>query len=383
MVTTGDSNIPLLLHLQQKEVHFPYRNIVAWVTKMKKDKIYQYAIYVVLSITIGFSAFLITSDNVAPFTTQASMQKTVANIAPEVTGVVTQVNVENGETVKTGDVLFSIDSRSYELAVRQAQAELHQVQESNSAKWQELQAANQTLAQRKIEWQNAKTKLTRYQSLLSKGLITQQEFDDVQMNDSVAERVAQSAHADSLRIQAELATEDNNAAVELAKAKLEQAELDLSHAVVVAKIDGTVSNLQLQAGTYMNKGTVAMFLVNEANSWLKADFNEKGISHLMVGTSVLIAFDAMPGQLFEGQVINRDSAIYDASSQNSMLSDVTNDSRWIREQQKIRTRIQVDGVDSALISGSKASVIVKNGNGLIDAIGYSWIQLVAYFRYIY
>lgn len=350
---------------------------------MKKDKIYQYAIYVVLSVTIGFSAFLITSDNVAPFTTQASMQKTVANIAPEVTGVVTKVNVENGQTVKAGDVLFSIDSRSYELAVRQSQAELHQVQESNSAKWQELQAANQTLAQRDIEWQNAKTKLKRYQSLLSKGLINRQEFDDVQMNDSVAERVVQSAHADSLRIQAELATEDNNAAVELAKAKLEQAELDLSHTVVVAKIDGTVSNLQLQAGTYMNKGTVAMFLVNEESSWLKADFNEKGISHLMVGTPVLVAFDAMPGQLFEGQVINRDSAIYDASSQNSMLSDVTNDSRWIREQQKIRTRIQVDGVDSALISGSKASVIVKNGNGFIDAVGYSWIQLVAYFRYIY
>ncbi|MGC3833879.1 biotin/lipoyl-binding protein [Moritella viscosa] len=54
-----------------------------------------------MATTVGFSAFLVTSDNVLPFTTQASLHKNVANIAPEVTGVITQVYVENGQQVHT------------------------------------------------------------------------------------------------------------------------------------------------------------------------------------------------------------------------------------------------------------------------------------------
>ncbi|OLQ75706.1 multidrug transporter [Photobacterium proteolyticum] len=348
-----------------------------------KDMIYKYAIYAVLAVTVGFSAFLVSSDNVSPFTTQATLHKTIAYIAPEVSGVITSVNVENGQHVNAGDLLFSIDKHTYELAVRQAEAELHQAQEANSAKWQELQSSNQALAQRNVEWHNANIKYTRYQKLLSKGLITQQDFDDARMNARVAKSAVEVANADILRIKAELSNDKKNAAIELAEAKLATAKLDLSRTDVVALTAGTISNLQLQSGTYISKGSVSLFLVNEASSWLSADFNEKGMSHLQAGAHVWIAFDALPGHVFEGTVINHDRAIFDASNPTNQLSTVTNDTRWIREQQKIRTRIHVDNANAALIAGSRASVIVENGWGVIDAVGYAWIKLVSWFRYIY
>ncbi|MGF1726102.1 HlyD family secretion protein [Photobacterium nomapromontoriensis] len=348
-----------------------------------KESVYKYAIYAVLSITIGFSLFLITADNLSPFTTQATMYRAVANIAPEVSGVITQVNVKNGETVKAGDVLFSINQHRYQLAVRQAQAELQQAKESFAAKQQELYAAEQTHAQRQLEANNAQQKLARYTALRKKGLSTQQALDDIKLNAQVTNKAVQAAHADVQRLQAELTSGNTNAAIELAQAKLDSAKLDLTHTQVLAQTDGTVSNLQLQAGTYITQGSVALFLVSESHSWLSADFNEKGIAYLQPGHPVWISFDALPGKVFDGEIINQDRAIYDASNPTNQLSSVTNDSRWIREQQKIRTRIHVDHLDPALISGSRASAMVENGNGVLDIIGACWIKLVALFRYIY
>lgn len=348
-----------------------------------KDKIYQTIIYTVLVITVGFSAFLLTSDNLLPFTTQATMQKNVANIAPEVSGVIAEVYVKNGQQVKAGDPLFSIDKATYALAVKQAEAELHLAQDANSSKWQALRSAEQSLAQRQAEQQNVKTKLTRYKSLLSKGLTTQQDVDDVQLSFNVAESAVKIAQSEILRIKAELSGQNKNAAIELAIAKLDQAKLALANTDVTAKTAGTISNLQLQAGSYVAKGAVAMFLVNENSRWLNADFNEKGLTHLKPGTEVAIAFDAIPGQVFTGQLLNQDSAIYDASSTTNQLAVVVNNNRWIREQQKIRTRIQIQDHETGLISGSKASVIVQHDNSLLSAIGYGWITLVSYFRYIY
>ncbi|MCL1058362.1 HlyD family secretion protein [Shewanella gelidimarina] len=347
------------------------------------DSFYKYISWLVLAVALGFSAFLIVSDNIAPFTTQASVQKSVATIASEVPGVVTQIHVKNGQQIHKGQLLYSIDKAGYLIAVKEAEAELHQAKEADSAKWQELSKAKQERLQRQAENDNWLRKLTRYQTLLKGGLITTEELEDVQLSYSVAQSSIIAADAEVLRIAAELAQKQDSAAIELARAKLEQKTLDLIHTDIIAQVDGSVSNLQLEAGTYLNTGEISLFLVNELNSWINADFNEKGVNFFTTGVEVVLVFDALPGQIFSGHIINQDRAIYDSSSVGSLLSDVTNDDRWIREQQKIRTRISVKELDTKLISGSRASVMVLNGNSVIDSFALSWMKLVSYFRYIY
>ncbi|MFT7681077.1 MAG: multidrug resistance efflux pump [Moritella dasanensis] len=367
-----------------------YTCFVVWVTVLK-NSIYKFTIYAVCLITVGFSIFLITTDNLSPFTTQATIHKTIANIAPEVSGVITEVNIKNGQDVKAGDKLFSINSQNYQLDVQLAEAELHSAQELDLAKWQELQSANQRLIQRNFELDNAQAKYARNQRLLDKGLLNEQDFDESKMNASVAQSAVEAANAEVLRIKAELSNKNKNqnknknksSAIEMAETTLAKAKLDLVRTNVTAQFSGTISNLQLQSGSYVNKGSVSLFMINEESTWLSADFNEKGIVHLQAGSTVLIAFDAMPGQVFTGVITNQDRAIFDSSTSTSQLSAVTNDSRWIREQQKIRTRIHINEANTALIAGSRASVIVSNGNTVVDAIGYAWIKLVSWFRYIY
>ncbi|ARR47089.1 HlyD family secretion protein [Vibrio campbellii] len=348
-----------------------------------KENFYKYAIYTVFSAAALFSAFLVTSDNVSPFTTQATLHRNVATIAPEVSGVITDVMVNNGELVEKGQPLFAIDASSYQLKVAQAKAELRQARESDSAKWQQLAAAKQTQSQREFEYHNAKQKLTRNQKLRNKGLATEQELDDAITNTQVASSAVEAANAEVKRIEAELSTQDRTAAIELAEAKLASAELDLSHTQIVAQTEGVVTNLQLQSGSYITQGTASLMLVDEAHAWISADFNEKGIDKLTNGREVLVSFDALPGKVFTGEVSSQERAIYDTNNANGQLSSVTNDTRWIREQQKVRTRITVNELDPSMISGSRASVIVESGNPIMDVIGSAWIHLVAMFRYIY
>ncbi|EMR36486.1 HlyD family secretion protein [Vibrio harveyi] len=348
-----------------------------------KENFYKYAIYTVFSAAALFSAFLVTSDNVSPFTTQATLHRNVATIAPEVSGVITDVMVNNGELVEKGQPLFAIDASSYQLKVAQAKAELRQARESDSAKWQQLAAAKQTQSQREFEYHNAKQKLARNQKLRNKGLSTEQELDDAITNTQVASSAVEAANAEVKRIEAELSTQDRTAAIELAEAKLASAELDLSHTQIVAQTEGVVTNLQLQSGSYITQGTASLLLVDEAHAWISADFNEKGIDKLTNGREVLVSFDALPGKVFTGEVSSQERAIYDTNNANGQLSSVTNDTRWIREQQKVRTRITVNELDPSMISGSRASVIVESGNPIVDVIGSAWIHLVAMFRYIY
>lgn len=336
-----------------------------------------------LGIALAFAAFLVSSDTQAPFTTQAQLHRTVARIAPELSGTVLSVSVQNGEHVKAGDPLLTLDSSRYQLAVEQAEADLAQANQNHQAREQELNVAKATLIQKQQAASNAKLKLERNTKLAAQGLITQEALDDSQNAATVADAAVTAANAEIARLQVQLSDKSGDAAVELAQAKLAQARLDLARTRLIAPVDGTVTNLQLQSGSYLNSGSPALFLVSDAQSWISADFNEKGIAHLGNGTPVWVAFDALPGQLFEGQIANREQAVYDASSANGELASVSNDNRWIREQQKIRTRIEVPGLEPALISGARASIMVQRPDSLWGTIGHLWMGTIAQLRYLY
>ncbi|ODS05434.1 HlyD family secretion protein [Vibrio scophthalmi] len=347
------------------------------------DKLYQYILYFVLGTTATFSLFLIASDNIAPFTTQASLHRSVATIAPEVSGVIRSVAIKNGQSVHSGDILFTLDDQSYHLNVQQARAELAQANEMFQASQQQLIAAEQVFSQHKEQLLNSQAKLKRSKVLFKKGLTTAQELDDSKTNVKVANSALQAARADIERIKAQLSDSTGNAAIKLAKVKLASAELDEKHTQVRASTDGTITNLQLQTGSYIAQGTTALLVINEAQAWLSADFNEKGMSHLQVGNTAHIAFDALPGQVFIGHIESQERAVRDLANSHGQLSDVVNDSRWIREQQKIRVRIVIEQLDPELISGARASVSVNNGSTVIDSISTLWIHMVSLFRYFY
>ena len=347
-----------------------------------KGNVYKYAINVVLAITIGFSAFLILSDNVSPFTTQATVHRPIANIAPEVSGKITAVYITNGDHIRAGSLLFSIDKAKYQLAVEKAESQLQQAIESNHSKEQLLESSKLTLAQRQLELIDAKKDYHRYLTLDKKGLTNKKAIDDAKVALDLAINNIEIAKSNIEQINIEL-NHGDNAAMKIARDNVASARLDLSNTEIRSTIDGVVTNLQLQKGSYINASTPSLFVVNDKAEWVSADFNEKGVSHLKTGNVTYVVFDALPGYVFDGKIISKDSAIFDIYNPTNQLASVENDDRWIRNQQKIRTRVAVDNMNSDLISGSRATVMVANGNPIIDAVGIAWMHFVSLFRYVY
>lgn len=346
------------------------------------NKAYQWMLYLTLGTSALFALFLVASDNLAPFTTQAQLHIPTSRIAAEVSAPVVELAVKNGQDVKKGDLLVRLDPTRFELALTQAQAALVEAEQSYEANKQHLHGAEATLRQRQHEAVNAERKLKRNQQLISRKLVSQETLDDSRADTIVRQQTVEAAQADIEQIKAELAKSSDNGALAVARTRVELAQLDLDKTTIVAPVDGVISNLNLNSGTYVGAGSPVLFLVDRQHAWINADFNEKGSANLTAGTTVRLVFDAMPGEVFEGSIQGRELAIYDASSDNSGLAKVVNDDRWIREQQKVRTQVTLPSLDHSLFSGSKVSVMVVPEATFWDVIGSAWMQVLARIRYL-
>lgn len=346
------------------------------------SKVYQWALYLVLAGSALFSIFLVVSDTVSPFTTQAQLHIPTSRIAAEVSAPISELAVTNGQRVAKGELLVQLDSTRYQLALEQAQAALQQAMQSEIAKRQQLNGAKATLSQRQQEHLNSDRKRQRDETLFVERLVSQQQLDDSRNAELVSEQAVSAATAEVARLEAELAQMSEQGAIASAKAALELAQLDLAKTRVVAPVDGVISNLNLSKGTYVSAGSPILYLVDAKHSWINADFNEKGLAKLQPGTQVRLVFDGLPGQVFDGQLHSREQAIYDSSSDATGLAQVVNDDRWIRDQQKVRTQIHVDSLDAALFSGSKASVMVVSSNPVWDGIAQGWMAALSLLRYL-
>ena len=152
-----------------------------------------------------------------------------AEIRPEVSGRITEIKFEDGQTVKAGDVLFVIDPRDYESAVAKAQADLDSA--TTNAKF-------------------AKTQFDRAKELVNAQAIAQEIYDQR----ANANRMAQ-------------------AALEGAQAELDRAKLDLDRAYVKAPISGRISRAEITVGNLVNAGPTAPILTSiVSNDGIYADF---------------------------------------------------------------------------------------------------------------
>ncbi|MBR9726591.1 HlyD family secretion protein [Shewanella intestini] len=346
------------------------------------SKIYQWILSFILGGSVVFAVFLVASDNLAPFTTQAQLHIPTSRIAAEVSAPVVELLVKNEQAVQKGDVLVKLDPIRYQLALSQAKAALVQAEQNYQAKKQQLIGAQAALLQRQKESENAQRKLTRNKQLAQKKIVSQEVLDDTLADAVVRQQAVTAAQAQIAQIQAQLLQSSDTGALAGARAKVAVAELNLAKTTIVAPVDGVISNLNLNKGTYVGAGSPILFMVDRQRAWINADFNEKGMRHLSTGAQVRLVFDALPGQVFEGSVQGHELAIHDASSDNNGLAHVENDERWIRDKQKVRTQIVVSGLDPDLFSGSKVSVMVKSPSTVWSALGSAWMELLSVIRYL-
>lgn len=298
---------------------------------MKRD-IYAHITTAVLASAIGFSLFLVISDNRLPFTTQATVKTPDIQVFPEVTGAIEEIFVTEGEQVSAGTALMQIDPTNYELARQKA-------------------AANELDA--KAQWLQAKRHFSRLQNLNS---VSQEVLDD-----------------------ADIAVQNAFATLKIRQTELKKAEHDLENTLVVARKPGIVTNMSYREGMYVTPATSVVHLIDKNSLWIAADFTEKGLAALDQNKEVNIVFDAYPMRVFQGQIVSIDSAITSGVESTGQLATIQDEGRWIRSQQKIRVRIAANIEDATIVAGGRASVMLRDNHGVSN----TWMTLLSWMRYIY
>ena len=251
-----------------------------------------------------------------PWTRDGRVRANVVQIAPDVSGLVTAVPVQDNESVAAGALLFEVDSARYALALRQAESA--------------LVASKVALAQARRE--NARN--------VDLGNLISQE----------------------LREQTGSRVEAADAAVAQAAVALDAARLNLERARVRAPADGLVTNLDMRTGSYAQAGRAALALVDAKSFYVEGYFEETKLPRIHVGDRVRVT--PMGGTRLDGTVesIAAGIADRDRSTGTNLLPSVNPTFNWVRLAQRIPVRIKLDplAAGTRLVAGETVTVQVES-----------------------
>ena len=281
-----------------------------------------------------------------------------------VSGPITEVSVRENQYVAKGDVLFRIESDSYQIALARTEAALQQVRTDIAelkATFREKQAQLQ-LAEVNLDY--AERKFRRQSALAKKSIVSEARYEEAQHKRAVAlEEIAVLRH-DLARILIRLGGGVNVRGETLpryleARARRDRALLDIERTVVRAPFAG-VATKKPQTGQYVEPGSQVMSIVADAGMWIEANLKETQLTHVKVGQLVGIEVDTYPSRVWSGQVESISQA---TGAEFSILPPQNATGNWVKVVQRVpvRIRISVRPEDPPLRAGMSTEVAIETG----------------------
>lgn len=301
----------------------------------------------------------VTTDN-------AYLKQDIVSIAGEVNGLVVAVNVRENQLVKAGDVLFRIDPTSYEVAIRQADAQIAGAQANVTALSADIGANAANIAGARDDLALAEAQFAREKALHDRGFNTRARMDEAQHAVAAARDRLAAVAAEVEKARAQLATGAQvpglNPRVASAEATRAKAALDLARTVVRAPVSGRVTQVnRLQIGQMVFTGVPMLSIVREGGARVEANFKETDLARMHAGQPVEVRLDAYPGLKLKGHV---DSIGAGTGSEFSVLPAQNATGNWVKVTQRVPVRIAIDqsSADRPLIAGLSANVTVYVGD---------------------
>lgn len=252
-----------------------------------------------------------------PWTRDGRVRADVVVIAPDVSGLITEVDVGDNQFVKAGDVLFKVDPVRFEQALAQAES---------------------LVDQRQAEFEIRRRQAKRRASLDDQ-VISRENRDD----STLEEKAAQARLNDAI------------AQRDLARTNLERTQ-------VRASVDGWITNLNLYPGEYVQSGQASLSLINANSFWVYGYFEENRIPAIHIGDAATVTLMGTDIVL-HGQVESVASGIVDRdnASVKGDMANVNPSFSWVRLAQRVPVRIRLDEIptDIRIASGMSCSISIK------------------------
>ena len=268
----------------------------------------------VVAAAVGAGLRLWDHYELEPWTRDGRVRANVVQIAPDVSGLVTAVPVQDNQSVAAGALLFEVDRARYTLALRQAESSVV----------------------------SAKVALTQAQ---------RENARNIDLGNLISQE---------LREQTGTRVEAAQANVAQAGISLDAARLNLERAQVRAPTAGLVTNLDMRTGSYAMAGRPALALVDAKSFYLEGYFEETKLPRIHVGDRVRVT--PMGGQRLDGTVesIAAGIADRDRTTGTNLLPSVNPTFNWVRLAQRIPVRVKLDPLadGTRLVAGETVTVQV-------------------------
>ncbi|MEA9563512.1 MULTISPECIES: HlyD family secretion protein [unclassified Xanthomonas] len=283
-------------------------------------------------------------------TENAMVHGQITVIAPQVSGYVTDVTVQDFAHVTRGQLLATIDNRIYAQQLEQAKAQV-QTAQANLANWeQQRHGADATIAEQRAALSSnqalrdrTRSAYARTQQLANQKLVSEQDRDT-----AFAARAQADAGVAQARASVQAAEENarsvtvNRAALEAAvanaQAAVQLAQINLDNTRIVAPRDGQLGQLGVRQGAYVTNGTQLMSLVPDT-LWIVANFKETQMAKIRIGQRASFTVDALDNARLHGRVQEISPA---AGSEFSVLPADNATGNFVKIAQRIPLRISVD-----------------------------------------
>lgn len=323
--------------------------------RTKKNISYAVSAAVIIFAAVWVCGKFVHLGNVE-FTDNAQVRQQIVPVNSRVQGYIREIRFSEYQPVRKGDTLVIIDDSDMRLQVARARADYRNALAGRSVADRSVGVASAnervseaSIAEAKVNMDLAATDLARYKALLAKDAVTRRQYDaakaDYEAKKARYETLVRGRSATSSVVEeTRQRTAQNDAGVELAKALLETAELNLSYCVIVAPCDGYTSRKEIQVGQLVQPGQTLLDVVDSSDLWVTANYKETQLKHIKEGSEAEITVDAIPGVVFKGRVV---SMSYATGAQLSVLPQDNSAGNFVKVRQRVPVRIEFTKDNSA------------------------------------
>lgn len=269
---------------------------------------------VAVAAVVGWQLWVYYMDD--PWTRDGRVRADVVRIAPDVSGFVSEVMVQDNESVQAGQVLFQLDRARYDLALAQAK---------------------QQVLSRRATWEQTKRDVDRYNALDATSVSRQRQEQARQAEAEAAAAFHEAEIAESV------------------------AQLNVDRTEIKAPVSGIVTNFSLQPGNYLNAGQAVTALIDTQSFYVVGYFEETKLPRIHVGDRAHVRLMGESATI-DGHVQSVAAGIEDRElgSSLNLLANPNPTFSWVRLAQRVPVRIAIDKLPEGmrLVSGRTASVTI-------------------------
>ena len=282
-------------------------------------------------------------------TDNAYVRGQTTTISPQVSGYVTEVLVQDFDSVKKEQPLVKVDDRASRQRVEQARANiaaqianLDNSQQSQRSSLATVAAQEAALGNAQAQMQRAQADMRRVSQLTAEGSLSEREQDQTvaalrQSEAAVAQARAQRTISQEQVRTVKVGRGALEASVQSARAALRLAEIDLSNTVIRAPQDGRVGELGVRVGQFVSAGSQLFALVPD-QVWVVANFKEAQTAKIVQGQRATFTVDALGDAQLEGVVRDLSPA---AGSEFAVIKPENATGNFVKVPQRIAVRIDV------------------------------------------